>query len=91
MIGRATLPPRLKDYISFSCATCGGRPEVGSRISASREAVEITALCHGKTEVVLVDCPTFSMYGADSIPRRWFLRNWAGYTIKPAPGMGRRL
>ena len=82
--------PRLTDHIRVVCVTCGRVPQLGLRQSGLDMAYEVTALCHGKTEVVTVDNRDGNEWIA-LVPRRWFLRSWAGYTIRPSPAPGRRM
>lgn len=80
------------------CATCGGRPELETRTS-STGGIAISARCHGAFQTREIDGDVIDDVLLRDDRRRlfdlasatWFLRNWAGYTIRPIPPKGRRL
>jgi len=63
--------------------------------------VVVRAVCHGEresAEYCFTDHEIKSLFIEEQmdrfvkwLPRRWFLRNWAGYTIRPARQAGRAI
>lgn len=81
----------------FECATCNKPVEsaiIAEPSSATMEWV-VVFRCHGQQEVTKVPMGLNSRWSAVDpyvgLPRRVFLRNWAGYTIRPSKPEGRRL
>lgn len=85
------------DRKSFICATCNKPVDtVDAEKAVTVVGVTVTYRCHGQVERHTIDVrgdlhfsDRLSYY--PNIPRRVFLRNWAGYTIRPLLASGRRL
>lgn len=78
-----------------TCSTCGAIVKTGEVEGDGFAMSTIAYTCHGATERHRVpDVRRFLDVGdflRAAIPRRVFLRNWAGYTIRPPRAKGRRL
>ncbi len=72
------------------CATCD-KPVARMSEPMTHQDYKVRLLfeCHGKREEV--DFDPDSSAPLEKWPRRLFLRNWAGYTIRPRRSEGRRL
>jgi hypothetical protein len=72
-----------------ACATCDRPVEriADEPLPMPDQTVRVVFMCHGKTEAVRLHPEN----GLKDWPKRLFLRNWAGCTIKPERAKWRRL
>lgn len=81
---------RVRDYLPI-CCTCNKPVEriADEPMPMPNRTVRVVFMCHGEHEVCSLRLDDESPIKA--WPKRVFLRNWAGYTIRTERATGRRM